>query len=65
VEREGTTALLERKMVEVVELTREKLSLLETKGGEGGWIDKRKAFFVEDEGCEGGGLTGFAAKQGE
>jgi hypothetical protein len=35
--------------VKVVGLTREKLSLLETKSGEGGWIDKRKAFFVGDE----------------
>jgi len=31
VEREGATALLER------------------KSGEGGWIDKRKAFFVGNE----------------
>jgi hypothetical protein len=33
-------------MAKVVGLTRERLSLLETKSGEG---DKRKAFFVGDE----------------
>ena len=33
----------------MVGLTKEKLSLLERKSGEGGWIDKRKAFFVGDK----------------
>ena len=49
-----------RRVVKVVGLTKEKLFLLETESGEklslletesseGGWIDKRKAFFVGDE----------------
>jgi hypothetical protein len=42
-------------------LTRERLSLLETKSGEGGWIDKRTAFFVWRRRVA-RELTGFAAK---